>query len=146
MKSDPIEAVSAGGVVYDLMPHGLQFIVCRRHSSDLWALPKGTPHDGETKMQTAVREVCEETGLEVEIETDLGFIEYSFERSSQLYHKRVYFFLMKAIGGSVDNHDHEFDEIHWLGNTEFLDALTHLSERGIASKAISTLLMRKNNE
>ena len=53
---------------------------------------------------------------------------------------------MKAIGGSVDNHDHEFDEIHWLGNTEFLDALTHLSERGIASKAISTLLMRKNNE
>ena len=146
MKSEPIEAVSAGGIVYRIAPSEWQFAVCHRYSSNLWALPKGTPHEGESIAETALREVSEETGLEIEIESDLGFIEYFFEKSDRMFHKRVYFFLMKATGGSTDYHDDEFDEIHWLGKGKFPEMLTHLSEQEIATKAVSALVLRNDNE
>ena len=146
MNSDLQEAVSAGGVVYRESKGGFEFAVCHRNTSGLWALPKGTPEGEETIQQTALREVNEETGLDIEIELDLGYIEYSFERLSQKIKKRVYFFLMKAIGGSIENHDHEFDEIRWLSAADFPVALTYLSEHEIADKAVTILGRRGNYE
>ena len=79
-----------------------------------WALPKGTPNDGETTDQTALREVAEETGLEVRIVAPVGAIEYFFTQDGQRIHKTVHYFLMEPIGGSLDGHDHEFDEVRWM--------------------------------
>ena len=50
----------------------------RRREPDglTWTLPKGTPHAGETIEQTALREVAEETGLQVRITSPFESIEY----------------------------------------------------------------------
>ena len=106
-------AVSCGGVVYRLVDGVVELALCGRRTG-LWALPKGTPETGETHEQTALREVREETGLAVEIEAPLGHIEYWFTLSRERVHKRVYFYLMASCGGSVDDHDPEFDVVEWF--------------------------------
>ena len=75
----------------------------RRRERDgwTWTLPKGTPKPGETREETALREVAEETGLEVRITGPLDSIEYWFVQSGQRIHKTVHYFLMDPIGGDL---------------------------------------------
>ncbi len=131
--------VSAGGVVYRREDHGIQVLLCGRHSPPLWALPKGTPDPGESLEQTALREVREETGMEVVIQADLGSIEYWFVRTQENLkcHKTVHFHLMSPIGGSLSLHDPEFDIVQWFPEAEALKTMTYPTEAGIVEKALS---------
>ncbi len=101
----------------------------------LWALPKGTPDVGETLEETALRETREETGLEVAIEEPLNSISYVFVRGRTRFHKTVHFFLMRASGGDVSLHDHEFDEARWFQLEEALEMMTHATERSVVEEA-----------
>ena len=131
--------VSAGGVVYRDNGGRAEVVICGRASPRTWGLPKGTPNPGESREQTALREVREETGLEVEIEGFIGSVEYRFYRSanSVQYDKTVYFYLMSPTGGDLSLHDHEFDEVHWLPVPEALEALTYDNEVKIVEKSLS---------
>jgi 8-oxo-dGTP pyrophosphatase MutT (NUDIX family) len=101
-----------------------------------WTLPKGTPNDGETVDETALREVAEETGLQVRIVAPIGAIEYFFTEAGRRIHKTVHYFLMEAVGGSLDGHDHEFDEVAWLPLDEARSIMTFDTERQIVEDAL----------
>ena len=101
-----------------------------------WTLPKGTPSDGESTDQTALREVAEETGLEVRIVAPVGAIDYFFTQEGRRIHKTVHYFLMEAIGGSIDAHDHEFDEVRWMPLDEARRLMTFETERQIVEEAL----------
>lgn len=105
----------------------------------LWALAKGTPDSGETLEETALRETREETGLEVEIERPIGSIRYFFVRGSTRFHKTVHFFLMRPIGGALELHDREFDEVRWAPVAEALALLTHATERSMMERAVKLI-------
>jgi 8-oxo-dGTP pyrophosphatase MutT (NUDIX family) len=132
-------ATSAGGVVHRTVDGRLQVLLVHRRSPRLWALPKGTPDSGETVEETALRETREETGLEVAIEGRLASIRYFFVRGSTRFHKTVHFFLMRPIGGSLDDHDAEFDEVAWVDVEEGLAILNHATERSVVEEAASAL-------
>jgi 8-oxo-dGTP pyrophosphatase MutT (NUDIX family) len=94
-----------------------------------WTLPKGTPDDGESIEETALREVVEETGLQVRILAPLGAIEYFFTQAGTRIHKTVHFFLMEPTGGSLDSHDHEFEDVRWVPLDEARALLSFPTER-----------------
>ena len=101
-----------------------------------WSLPKGTPDDGETPQQTALREVREETGLLVRILDEVGDIHYRFSRDGRRIDKTVRYFLMEATGGDLGDHDHEFEEVRWFGLGEAETMLSFPTERRILARAM----------
>ncbi len=131
-------ATSAGGIVVRFVAGAPQLVVGKRlreRDSATWTLPKGTPNRGETREETAVREVCEETGLEVRIIRPFDGIEYSFVQGRTRIHKTVHYFLMIPTGGDLERHDHEFDEVRWIGFDEAETQLTFETERALVARA-----------
>ena len=135
-------ATSAGGVVIRHAGSVPQLVVGsrrRERDSRTWTLPKGTPNPGETTEQTALREVAEETGLEVRITGPLDSIEYWFVQGGTRIHKTVHYFLMEPTGGDLANHDREFEEVRWIRFDDAPSILTFETERALVAKAAATL-------
>ena len=112
-------AVSAGGVVLaNTRPDAPVALVAHRSARGAlqWTLPKGAQEPGETVTETALREVREETGLEVELIGPLDTIDYWFVWAPEQtrYHKFVHYFLMRAVGGDFAGHDSEMEEADWF--------------------------------
>jgi 8-oxo-dGTP pyrophosphatase MutT (NUDIX family) len=131
-------ATSAGGIVIriiDGVPHLVAGRRRRQRDSVTWTLPKGTPNPLETLEQTALREVAEETGLEVRLLDRLDAIEYWFVQGGARIHKTVHYWLMEPIGGDLARHDHEFDEVRWVPVAEAPDLLTFETERALVERA-----------
>ena len=139
------DIVSAGGIVYRRGESGVEVVLCGRAPQRLWGLPKGTPHAGESIEETALREVREETGLEVAIDRKIGEIEYWFSRVEQgvRFHKRVVHYLMIPTGGDTAAHDHEYDVVQWFPIGEALHLLTYANEAEILRRAAEMLGARK---
>ena len=160
-----MRAYSAGGVVFRLVPmrseEGNNFatskeslgqetpqtgtglsvevaLVGRSHAG-IWTLPKGTPQDGETIEQVALREVQEETGLAVRLIAYIGSISYSFVRDQIRYQKQVRHFLLEAIGGDTTLHDHEYDMVEWFPLSEACRRLSYQNEVKILYQAEDVL-------
>ena len=135
-------ATSAGGIVVRYEAGQPQLVVgSRRRERDIrtWTLPKGTPDRDESLEQTALREVAEETGLEVRITGPLDTIEYTFVQSGTRIHKTVHYFMMEPVGGDLARHDHEFDEVRWIDFDEASDVLTFETERALVAQAADLL-------
>jgi 8-oxo-dGTP pyrophosphatase MutT (NUDIX family) len=107
-----------------------------KHRSDgrFWALPKGTPLQGESAQQTALREVREESGLEVAITGFAGVISYSFLERGTRYRKRVAYYTMVAIGGDPSLHDHEYDFVEWFPLTEARELMRYANEADLVRR------------
>jgi 8-oxo-dGTP pyrophosphatase MutT (NUDIX family) len=104
-----------------------------------WCVPKGHPEGEETLEQAAVREVYEETGLEVEILHPLGQIQYEFSAGPKLIAKTVHHYLFRQTGGDLTvegDPDQEAVEARWFELEILLSSLAHENERRIARGVI----------
>ncbi|MEX1170606.1 MAG: NUDIX hydrolase [Chloroflexota bacterium] len=133
-----VTATSAGGIVIR-HDSGRAWIVVgsrrRERDSWTWTLPKGTPKPGESREETALREVAEETGLEVRITAPFDSIQYRFVQGGQRIHKTVHYFLMAPVGGDLASHDHEFEQVRWITFAEASSMLTFETERALVARA-----------
>ena len=133
-------ATSAGGVVVRQGEAGIELVLGRRRrerDGATWSLPKGTPNADETIEQAALREVEEETGLQVRIVAPIGPIEYYFVQSGTRIHTTVHYYLMEAVGGDLSHHDHEFDEVRWVSRGDARSLMTFPTEREVVELAWS---------
>jgi 8-oxo-dGTP pyrophosphatase MutT (NUDIX family) len=135
-------ATSAGGIVIRFLGENAQFVAGRRkreRDGATWTLPKGTPIPGETLEETALREVAEETGLKVRVVAPLDSIKYTFVQRGTRIRKTVHYFLMEAVGGSLDDHDREFEEVRWVAFDDAAALLSFETERALVSLAAGRL-------
>lgn len=135
-------AVSAGGLVIRVENGRPELVLGRRRRERdgyVWSLPKGTPEEGETREETAVREVREETGLEVKILSYYDAIFYAFSRAGERIEKTVHYYIMEAIGGSFENFDHEFEELRWVPMDEAVRLLDFKTESALVERAYAQI-------
>ena len=76
----------AGVFIEDTINHKVLLI---QSNGNLWGPPKGTTHIGETDLHCAVREVKEETGLDISHE--------DFIKAINIQNRAVYFYLQMEI-------------------------------------------------
>jgi 8-oxo-dGTP pyrophosphatase MutT (NUDIX family) len=107
----------------------------------IWALPKGLVGPGEDALATALREVTEETGLEVVPVTKLGDIRYVYTRAGARIFKIVSFYLVRyrrgRIGDVSREHAHEVEEARWLPLEKAPRLLSYRGEREMAERALA---------
>lgn len=96
----------------------------RRKATQSWHLPKGTMEPGESILETALREVEEETGVRIDIEKYLGFLRSSKEDGTP---KITHYYLAHPLSSDFSRHDKEHDEIVFLPLEEAYSKLKNMS-------------------
>ena len=99
-----------------------------------WGFPKGHMEEGETEEQTAIREVKEETNLDVEIESKKRYcMEYVTDKGID---KEVIFFIAKKVSGETKPQPGEVDEIKWCNFNEAFDVITYDNTKELLKKVL----------
>ena len=138
---------SAGGVlVRTIRGRPMVAAIRPRGRERVWALPKGRIDEGETAVETAIREVREETGVEGRLVEKLGDVRYVYTaswRGGDRIFKVVSFFLLRAGRGRIGEIDEamriEVTEARWLPLADAPRLLSYEGERGMAAKALERL-------
>jgi 8-oxo-dGTP pyrophosphatase MutT (NUDIX family) len=129
---------SAGGIVLKKEKDSIQVLVAQHSGHHGWVFPKGLIGDhiqGETKEQTAIREVEEETGIKAQIIKPLTPETYWYNWENEKRKKTVYYFLMRYVSGDTSQHDWEMEAVEWLPESEVANRLTYPSDKKVWSEA-----------
>ena len=104
---------------------------------NFWGFPKGHMEDGETEIETALREVKEEVGLDVEIVKDRRYtlnyvIRDEIDKTTVLY-------IAKAKNEEIIMQENEIENIRWCSFEEALNTLTFDNWKEMFKKVINDL-------
>ena len=123
---------SCGAVVFD----GDKVLVIQQVKGH-WGFPKGHVEAGETEAQTAVREIKEETNLDVEIDDSKRYVEHYSPKEG--VEKDVVYFIAKKIGGEIKIQEEEVKDVKWLQPQEAIEILTYDASKNIMKNVMIDL-------
>ena len=124
---------SCGAVVFNEEKGERQFLLIRNRRSAHWGFPKGHIEPGETKEETAIREVLEETGLNIEIVR--GFVKNSEYIIQGKIEKSVSIFLGKTTEFDYKLQEEEIEECGWYTYNDALRILNYENDKYILTEA-----------
>ena len=88
-----------------------KILLTKREDFEIWCLPGGHVDPGETVTEAAVREVIEETGLEVQLTRLVGI--YSMPEATAWVNLMIVF-AAEVVGGSLQKQNDEVLEIDYF--------------------------------
>ena len=134
---------SYGAVVYR-KDDGRRYYLVEKMKLGHVSIPKGHIEKGETPRECALREIREETGLEVLLDSTYSHtIRYSPKEG---VNKDVTFYLAEVLSGTVKAQPEEVTEILFLPFEEALALLTFPSDKETLSLADSYLTRLEKRE
>lgn len=132
---------SCGAIVYRKHHGNTEILLIRHVRSGHWSFPKGHVENDETEPETATREIKEETGVDVLIDT--GFREtvtFNLRRDTS---KTVVYFVAKAITFDYVPQESEISEIRWVEIGQAQQMLNYDNDKMIVSKAKNFISLMK---
>lgn len=125
--------LKAGAIVVRKGLNEPEVLMIYRGKLDDWSFPKGHCEAGETNEQTAIREVLEETGIEIELYQVLPSYEYQNSKGQML----VAMFLASPINEDQSTQiEREQDQVEWVPASEVADRLTYQSLKDYFSSVL----------
>ena len=99
------------------------------HNKGHWDFPKGHVEEGETEVETAIREVKEETNIDVEVNENYRYTtEYSPQENVM---KKVVYFLARNINDKRNPQLEEVSEVKWFKLDEAVEKITYNTSKEI---------------
>jgi 8-oxo-dGTP diphosphatase len=126
--------LAAGAVV---VRKGPEVLLVHRPKYDDWSFPKGKLDPGEHTTTAAVREVAEETGLDVRLGPPLSMQEYDV-RNGSTRHKQVHYWVARVVGDddvSSFRFNAEIDGLAWVPVAEAARLLSYRRDRETLAEA-----------
>lgn len=127
---------SCGAVVYKKEENQI-YILIEEMRLGHFSIPKGHVEENETEIETAIREIKEETNLEVIL--DDKFREVVTYSPYEGCLKDVVFFVAEAKTFKLINQEIEVSNLYWLMPKAAMDKLTYESDKQIVKKALRYL-------
>jgi 8-oxo-dGTP pyrophosphatase MutT (NUDIX family)/phosphohistidine phosphatase SixA len=141
------DVVAAGAVVTRKGPEGREVLLVHRPKYDDWSFPKGKQDPGEHVTATAVREVFEETGVEIRLGLPLRPQLYTVSGGRA---KTVHYWVGHVVGDAdVSSYvtNPEVDDLGWFSTASAAQRLTYLDDMDLLEqyrhqrKSTSTLVV-----
>ncbi|MBQ3940373.1 MAG: NUDIX domain-containing protein [Oscillospiraceae bacterium] len=124
---------SCGAIVYRRFHGNIEILLIKHVNSGHWSFPKDHVEGDETELETARREIKEETGLDVILDqTFRETVTYSPRRDTQ---KIVVYFLALARNYDFVPQEEEIAEIRWVDIVRANSLLTYENDKTIVTKA-----------
>jgi len=114
-------------------------IILHKHGNH-WGFPKGKPDEGEAPIESAIRELEEETGLKVErlLQEDPIVESYTFYRGKDKVYKIVSYF-PGVVSGALLLQPEEIRDGKWVHIEEANEVLTFQEAKNICDKVQQSL-------
>ena len=104
------------------------------HSQGHIGFPKGHIEKGESGKDTAIREVKEETGIDIEIIDDFSCsVEYSPKFNVV---KKVTYYIGKKVGGELLPQYSEVSSTYFIDKDQVLNKLTYDNDKNVYKQVI----------
>lgn len=132
---------SCGAVIFYKTKQNTKILLVKNNNGRYWSFPKGHIENDENEQQTALREIKEETGLDVTIFDN--FKEVSEYSPFGKIRKRVVFFLAQAFTDNVKIQEEEIDSYIWVDLQQARKICTYDNDLRIIDKVETAIhLMR----
>ena len=124
---------SCGAIVYRRFHGNIEILLIKHLNSGHWSFPKGHVEDGESEIETAKREIKEETSVDVIIDpTFRETVTYSPKRDTT---KVVVYFLARAKNINFIPQAEEIAEVKWVDIVHANNLLTYDNDKSIVARA-----------
>ncbi len=142
MSSQPTE--QSFGVIPVYREGGRTYFLVIRHNSGHWAFPKGRPEPGESAMETARRELREETGIHdvtlwAEPVLEERYTKTAWSNPRQTVAKTVRYFLGIVHDPGVRLQAAEVQDYRWATYDEARALITYDASRRLLEEAAQAL-------
>ena len=125
---------SCGAIVFYLKDNKEQILLIKHSNSGHWSFPKGHVEAGETEVETAVREIKEETGVDAVIDTRFRTV-VTYSPKKDVIKDVVYFFATTEVY-DTKNQEEEVAEVRWVDISKALGSVSYKNDKEPVRKAI----------
>jgi 8-oxo-dGTP pyrophosphatase MutT (NUDIX family) len=130
---------SYGAVVYQFKD-GIPLYLIEHMAMGHTSLPKGHIEEGETPLQCTLREIKEETNLDVDVDMSFSHL-ISYSPKPNVI-KDVTFYLATPKTFNLKLQLEEVSSMEWMPFDEALEALTHETDKGTLTAAHQAVLSK----
>ena len=133
MEEEVKKEISCGAIVYRYLGTDLYILMIQMNVGH-WSFPKGHVEGNESELETAVREVKEETNIDIII--DRNFREMTTYSPLSGVLKDVVYFVASPISNHLVAQEEEVSDVKWVHSDDALNIVTYESDRNILYQAI----------
>ena len=132
---------SCGAIIYRKKSNKLEFLIVKQ-SNENYSFPKGHIEANETEIETVLREVKEETNLDIKLDTNFRESITYFLESKKRYKEAVYF-IGYDYSGNLKSQEGEILNCDWYEYKKALELLEFDNIRGVLKKAFDYINSKK---